>query len=184
MINKTALLKSLEEKIDKHLEEAIHVFRNLNDDKLLQPATDGGWSIAQCLEHLNGYGRYYLPLIQKELKKNGGKSKDHFKSSWLGKYSIRMMESEKNKLKAFKGHIPPKELNSKEVVAEFIRQQEGLKKILHSCRKSDLTGIRIPISISRFISLKLGDLLQFIIAHNERHLKQAKRLLKSDVNKN
>ncbi|RYG01118.1 MAG: DinB family protein, partial [Chitinophagaceae bacterium] len=40
-----------------------------HDPELLtrQPAP-GSWSVAQAIEHLNAYGRYYIPAINKAIK--------------------------------------------------------------------------------------------------------------------
>ncbi len=184
-INQKQLLETLETRVESHLTQAIHQFQNLTKKELLQAATDGGWSIAQCLEHLNSYGDYYLPLIEKNLKGADNQSENgSFKSSWLGNYFIRMMEptTGKQKFKAFKGHIPVLELDAYAVIAEFIRQQEQLLDLLKKAEKLDLNSIRIPISITRFIKLKLGDVFQFIIAHDERHIQQAMRVHKNPNN--
>ena len=81
------------------------------------------------------------------------------------------------KYKAFKNHVPPAELDPGRIVAEFILKQEQLASYLKLARQSDMNRIRIPISIMSWIKLKLGDVFQFIIAHNERHIRQAKRNL-------
>lgn len=175
---KEQLLNSLEHLVDGHLQQAIQHFQNMTARDLLQPAPDGGWSIAQCLDHLNSYGHYYLPKIQQGIAKNVHLTpKDTFKSSWLGAYFIKMMDPEtgKKKYKAFKGHIPAPNLDAYAVVAEFIQQQENLLIFLKEARSADLNAIQIPISIARFITLKLGDVFQFIIAHDERHIRQAMR---------
>lgn len=181
-VNSNALLDALEQQTESHLFEAIHSFQNLNDKKLLQPAVNGGWSIAQCLEHLNRYGKYYLPTIEKGLAKNF-KSTGEFKSSWLGSYFTKMMspDSGKKKIKTFKEYSPAPQLNAHAVVAEFIHQQETLLKYLRLARTKDLNKIKIPISISRWIKLKLGDTFQFLIAHNERHMRQAKKNLSNEA---
>ncbi len=179
-IQKVQLLNTLENRVESHLQQAIYQFQNMNERDLLRPALDGGWSIAQCLEHLNSYGHYYLPKIGEGLQKNHHlQPKNSFKSSWLGHYFIQMMEPNtgKKKYKAFKGHIPAPELDAYAVVADFIQQQETLLELLRKARSTDLNAVKIPISIARFIRLKLGDVLQFIIAHNERHIQQALRNL-------
>jgi uncharacterized damage-inducible protein DinB len=179
-VDKNQLVDILENKVESHLQQAIQVFQNLNPDHLLQPAANGGWSIAQCLEHLNSYGHFYLPRIQTGLARAKGKpAASTFQSTWLGNYFTRSMDPEtgRKKYKAFKGHIPLPDLDAAAVVAAFIQQQEALLACLAQSRQADLNTIKIPISISRWIKLRLGDVLQFLIAHNERHLLQAKRNL-------
>ena len=178
-VNKEQLLTSLENKVEEHLQLAVGSFQNMSEKQLLMPASDGGWSIAQCLEHLNSYGHYYLPQIRKGLDKGAAKpDKAQFKSSWLGSYFTRAMDPEtgKKKMKAFKNHSPGPELEAHAVVAEFIQQQETLLQYLLQARSRDLNAIKIPISISRWIRLRLGDVFQFLIAHDERHIQQAKRV--------
>jgi hypothetical protein len=178
--NKYQLLDSLERKVEQHLQEAVREFQNMSEQALNQPATNGGWSIAQCLEHLNSYGHYYLPLIRQGLDRQPANPVPaSFTSTWLGRYFTRMMDPQtgKKKYSAFKGHIPARNLDPHAAVAEFIHQQETLLTYLHQSRQADLDAIRIPISIASWLKLKLGDVLQFLIAHNERHVLQAKRNL-------
>ena len=172
------LLETLEDQVEAHLSDAVKIFQNLSAEKLLKPAPNGGWSIAQCLWHLNSYGDYYLPKIKSGLAKNYPANSD-FKSTWLGSYFTRIMKpgAQMKKYKAFKNHIPPAELEADKVVAEFILQQEQLLSYLKLARHTDMNRIRIPISIVSWVKLKLGDVFQFIIAHDERHLQQAKRNL-------
>ena len=180
-MDKTKLLDQLEEQIELHIKTAIKDFQNLSEEILLKPAENGGWSIAQCLEHLNSYGRYYLPAIHKGLQKQREFTQvEKFKSSWLGNYFKKIMDpvTGKKKFKAIKGHIPEVNLKAYGVVAEFIQQQETLLKYIADARKKDLNNIKIPISISKLIRLNLSDTFQFIVAHDERHLQQAGRGLK------
>ncbi len=186
-VSKTVLLASLETKVEKHLQEAISLFQNLTAEELSKPAPDGGWSIAQCLDHLNGYGDHYLPHIDKGLSNavskhavgNAKDTDDSFRSSWLGRRFTKMMDPQtgKKKMKAFKNHLPAPDLDPHSAVAVFIRQQETLISYLRRAAGADLNHIRVPTSIAKFIRLHLADVFQFLIAHNERHVQQAKRNL-------
>ncbi|MBX3253092.1 MAG: DinB family protein [Chitinophagaceae bacterium] len=175
-VNKYLLLEDLEARVESHLADAVKIFQNLPEAALLKPSATGGWSIAQCLDHLNRYGHYYLPQIKKGLEQKTPEN-DTFKSTWLGSYFTRMMEPSTGtkKIKAFRAYVPPAQLNAHAVVAAFITQQETLLTYLKNARSSNLNIIRVPVSIARFIRLKLGDVFGFIIAHNERHIQQAKR---------
>ncbi|MEA5140666.1 DinB family protein [Arcicella rigui] len=177
-IENSVLIAQLENRVEAHLKESIESFQNLDEGLLLKPASNGGWSIAQCLEHLNTYSRYYLPAIQKGLANQRKKGTNlQFKSSYLGAYFTQLMEPKEkmSKMKAFKDHSPVVELDAYTVVAEFIEHQETLLKLLKASVATDMNAIRIPISITRLIRLKLGDVYQFLTAHNERHIVQARR---------
>ena len=183
-VNKEQFLNALENSVENHLREAIRVFQNADEQTLLRPAANGGWSIAQCLDHLNSYGQYYLPYIQNGLNKNMGRPyPDTFQSTWLGNYFTRLMDPKtgKKKQKAAKIHKPAPDLDAHAVVAEFIQQQETMLTYLKRAQQTDLNKIKIPVSIFKWIKLNLGDVLQFLIAHNERHLLQAKRNLATPV---
>lgn len=178
-INKRELLQKLDDTVERHIADAIALFQNRDDDFLNRPSAAGGWSIAQCLDHLNSYGHYYLPRMREKLRTAPSANAESFTSSWMGAYFTKMMDPEtgKRKFKAFKGHIPPSQLDSAAVVSEFIRQQEELLYLLREGLKKDLDAIRIPVSILPFIRMKIGDVFQFLIAHDERHMQQAKRNL-------
>lgn len=178
-LNKQALLQSLDDRVEQHIADAVALFQNRDDAFLNRPSATGGWSIAQCLDHLNSYGHYYLPRMREKLRIAPSVEKEDFTSTWLGAYFAKVMDPEtgKRKFKAFKGHIPPSNLNSAAVVSEFIRQQEELLYLLRESISKDLDKIRIPVSIVPFIRMKIGDVFQFLVAHDERHMQQAKRNL-------
>lgn len=179
-VNKAKLLEQLAQRVEGHLMEAIRTFQNCEAEVLLRPSASQGWSIAQCLEHLNSYGRYYLPLIEAGLVAQSKEVyQEEYKSTWLGAYFVQLMEPKKGMahFKAFKAHVPPVELEPYQVVAEFIDQQEALLTYLEEAKTKDLSAIRIPISILKWLRLPLGDVFQFLVAHDERHVVQAKRNL-------
>jgi hypothetical protein len=178
-VNSGALINELEAHVEKHLSEAIKVYQNLSNGELNKPAQDGGWSIAQCLDHLNSYGDFYLPKMAKGLDDFKGVSSSTFTSTWLGNYFTKMLDPEtgKRKMKAFKAHVPGSDLDGHAVVAKFIQQQESLIQLLRRAKQKDLDKIKIPLSLSKWVKLKLGDTFRFIIAHDERHIQQAGRLL-------
>jgi len=176
------LIDLLENQVENHVHDAVKTFQNLSVETLMKPSVQGGWSIAQCLWHLNSYGDYYLPKIAAGLAKNYPVSRE-FRSTWFGDYFTRIMKpgAQMKKFKAFKNHVPPSDIDADKVVATFIQQQELLLKYLTQARHTDMDRVRIPISILKWVKLKLGDVFQFIIAHNERHLQQAKRNLPGDL---
>ena len=174
------LLDELEEIAEKQLQEVINHFQNLPESVLLRPPTDGGWSIAECFEHLNSYADFYLSYMQKSVEKKSSISGDVlFNYSVLGRYFIRLMDPQRSskKMKAMKRHLPLKSKAPHQVIAHFIQHMEELLLLLKQCREHDLKKMRIATSISCFIRLNGGDALHFLLMHNERHLVQARNLL-------
>lgn len=183
------LLDQLSRRAEEHSGLATRIFQQLTDQELLAPAPDGGWSIAQCLEHLNSYGRYYLPVLEAVVQKGKANTCDgYFKPGWLGDYFTRLMEPGtagklKKKMNAPANHRPVADLDAVAVVACFLQQQEQLILLLKKARRIDLEKNRVPISISRLVRLKTGDVFRFLSAHHERHLQQALRILPARISK-
>ena len=109
-----------------------------------------------------------------------------FRSGWLGnKFTQMMLPGENGKptktMKSPTDKLPIDNLKVTETMKIFDDQLENLRLILQKSSGKRLEKIRIPISISRFITLKAGDVLQFYLAHQLRHLLQAKRAVMSKI---
>lgn len=169
------LIERLEQDLDGQLNIVTQNFQNLDDEQLNKKGEEGGWSIAQNLDHLNMYFDYYIPAVRGAIEKaKEAPDAAKFHSGWLGGYFTKMMDYRNNKKsKAFKDYIPKDRLNSAEVVQKFIENEEEFLKLLRTTRNYDLTRIRLAISLTRWITMRLGDVFQFVIMHNERHLMQA-----------
>ena len=178
-----SLLEDLYEQTEQNITKAISEWQQLPVDYLTAQPGENKWSAAQCLEHLNSYGRYYLPAMQQAIQgAAAGEVVTHFKSSWLGNYFYNLMLTDskggvKKKMKAPKDHRPATNLNAAVVLSEFISQQEQLLQLITRAQGVDLEQLKVPISLSRFIKLSLGDTLLFYVAHIHRHVAQAERAI-------
>lgn len=157
-------------------------FRAEPEALMIQPVL-GQWSVAQVLEHLNSYGRYYLPAIDKGISFSRAEREAWFNSGFLGNYFTNMMKPKTvfevtNKMKASKDHSPQPQLDAGQVINEFIAQQQRLLQLLEASRSKSLSGIRVPISITKLLKLKLGDTFRFLIAHEQRHFIQVRNTLR------
>lgn len=154
--------------------------KGLSDARLNKQPAPGSWSAAQVLEHLNVYSRYYLSAMETAASEAPPSAKSSFKSGWLGDYFTKLMQLDKKgtvkrKMKAPKMAVPQERLDAHAVLEEFIHHQHHLLNLLKIVAAVDLSGARVPVSIARFIRLKLGDTLRFFIAHEVRHMSQWKR---------
>lgn len=185
------LLDSLAEHTDSFLQKAVSEWQMLPHHQFAYKVSPEKWSANQCLAHLNEYGRYYLPRIENAI--NHAISEEQtpsiqFKSGWLGNYFTGMMLTNADgtptkKMSSPKDYSPQANEDSYGAIAEFIEQQEKLLKLLRQAKRVDLNNIRIPISLTKLIKLKLGDVFLFLIAHNYRHILQADRALMQVVKK-
>ncbi|MFD1142877.1 DinB family protein [Larkinella insperata] len=180
----SALLDQLTAETHALIQIVENEFSTLPNDALNWPPAPERWSIAQCLEHLNSYGQYYLPKLKRAIERGEQEpipATERFRSGWLGNYFANSMRPKADgsiglKAKAVKEHTPAAELDAKAVMAVFQGQQRELLSLLERARRVDMQKLRVPISIARFIRLSVGDTLRFLIAHEQRHILQAQRV--------
>ncbi len=177
------LIKELKEDVQR-LQAAADHLKNTEKSKLVFVENDGKWSVVQCLEHLNEFGRFYLPAVEKAITVKTGEKNAWFNSGFLGDYFTKSMKPKnvfdiKNKMKTMKRFTFPNSLNVDTVMKEYIDQKIRLQHLLDTANDRDLNSIRIPITLTKMIKLKLGDIFRFLIAHEQRHMIQARNTLKS-----
>lgn len=158
---------------------------HLGENQLAWRPSAGSWNILEVLAHLNSYSDYYHKNFRERIAKTKFKNvKENFVSSPLGKSAWKSMKlgranNVKRKFKAPKSYNPAisPSLISTDVVQKFIDSQQELLEILDSARHVNLKKVKIKISISKIVRLRLGDALMFVIYHNERHIQQIKNIM-------
>ena len=183
--NSNQLIDDLQQQTESFLNEAVQHWQMLPPAIMLHKEAPEKWSAAQCLMHLNSYGNYYLPAIAKAVDGALNKqwlSKSNFESSWIGNFFTELMMPKDatgtvKKMKAPKNHTPLLNDNSDAAIATFIDQQERMLQLLEKARCVDLRKAKTAISISKLIKLPVGDTFRFLIAHNYRHVLQARRAI-------
>lgn len=178
---KKDLLDSLQKDVEHTLGE-LSVLIELPPEKLLLQPAAGKWSIAQVLEHLNAYNRFYINVMELAMDNRKVSVVNAFKPGWLGNYFTKMMMTGDDgfpakKMSAPKDYSFGPDLDAANTLAEFEAGQQKLLLLLQKAQSADL-NTRIPISISKLIKLKLGDGFRFLIAHQLRHFMQIKRVHK------
>ncbi|MFT5860484.1 MAG: putative damage-inducible protein DinB [Flavobacteriaceae bacterium] len=159
----------------------------LSEKQLNWRPNPGIWSVAEVLAHLNSYSRYYHPAFKSKIENTRFvNAKDEFVSSPLGRSAWKSMKlgrlnNVKRKFKAPKGHNPTIDPNmiSGSEVADFKKNQDDLIEIFELSSQVNLRKVKVPISISKIVRLKLGDALLFVVYHNQRHMQQILKLKNS-----
>ncbi|WP_106916123.1 DinB family protein [Chryseobacterium aurantiacum] len=177
-ISTLQLLEELKDRTGNHLQYAQTLLLKPENELNFRMSTDS-WSVLECLEHLNRYGDFYIPEISHRISSSVTSSQPVFRPGILGNYFAKsMLPKEKlNKMKTLKAMNPIHSQLNKEVLTEFAKQQQLLLELLEKAKHIDLEKTKTAISISKLITLKLGDTFRFVIYHNARHLAQVERIL-------
>lgn len=180
VFQKQALLTQLKKEV-LQIAEQVKALPATNHDLLNRKPDPERWSVAQVLEHLNFYSRFYLPQLEKVISSTNNKRS--FRSGWLGHYFTNMMQPKPDgtvakKMSAPRNARPLSSLNGAEVIAHFLQGQARLLSLLDRAGNSNLDR-RVPTSLSPLIRLKSGDAFRFLIAHQQRHMAQLARTLQA-----
>lgn len=176
------LLNDLAEDV-RRVKESAEFFNGVDKTKMVYCPAKGKWSVVQVLEHLNAFNRHYLPAIEKELSLVTHDTNSWFTSGFFGEKFTKMMRPAnvyevKNKMKTSAKMSFPNSLNVDTVLKEFLAGQDKLLQLLELAKGKDLEKIHIPLTITKFIKFKLGDTFRFLIAHEQRHMIQARNTIK------
>lgn len=183
------LLRGLHRDTQELIRIADREFVSLPPERLLRKPAPDKWSVAQCLEHLNRYGLHYLPAMQTRIDgalARGSRPAPTFHAGWLGDLFVRTVQpTPAGSAQANRKYPAPKAYNpdhtgatTAEALPVFLRQQQTTLELLERAEGVNLEAIRVPISITPLIRVRLGDCLRFVIAHNQRHVQQAQRVVK------
>jgi hypothetical protein len=157
-------------------------FLRLTDDQLRYSPGTGKWSIAQIFGHLDLCLDQNIRDILSRITLAPDSPSDVYRSSWLGDRLYEMIlprpDGSVMKLKARRSLSTgdPGE-DAKEAIRAFQRHCDALDDILRHVSTKDLRRIGIPFLMPRLLNLRLGDVLRYHVAHCERHMLQAQRVL-------
>ncbi len=140
------------------------------------------WSIAECLVHLNVAVTRTLPAFDRAIERGrekGLEAEGPFRYGWFANWMIASMEPPpKRRMKTFgifevpadAAHALPR------VLPEFLTVRDQLGERVRRADGLDLKRIRVVSPVTRLLRLPLGAYFQFVIAHDRRHLWQARQV--------
>lgn len=175
----TQLLAELDDAVKDIIEVAETDFATYSPRELNWKPMPEKWSAAECLEHLNIYSRYYNPAMSQAIQeKNHLVFVDDFKSGWFGNFSVKSVHPDNAKKQKTLKRLDPvhSELPST-VLDDFLAHQQKLREIISKSNAVNLNKIKIPAEVAKLMKLRLGDCLRFVVAHQQRHIQQAKDVL-------
>jgi len=139
------------------------------------------WSIGECLDHLNVSMTVTLPAFDRAIaegRARGLVGAGPFRYGLLSRLMIWSMEPPpriKNKRpKAF--YAPRGEHAAQRVLPEFLRVRDEIAARVRRADGLNLARVRITSPASRWLRMPLGAYFAFILAHERRHLWQARQV--------
>ncbi len=155
----------------------------LSDDQFYWRPPAGGWSCAQCIEHLNMAARTYLPSIDEGIAvaiRAGQYGSGPFAYNWLGRLTVAIVAPPvRMRVKAPRAIQPGDERPRSQIMAAFRAYQVQFIDRLRQADGLNLAKARVGSPMTPWIRLPLGSGFGVVIAHERRHLWQATRLTES-----
>lgn len=161
-------------------------FFELSTENLLRRPHPEAWGAMDCIAHLNAELEYYLPQLERAQHKAKARKwmpTDEVKNNWLGRRAIRSVDVQTG---VWKAHRAPKSLDPLKLRA--VRENEvkvlliNLELLIRLVRQSHEIDLNRPKIRPRRWSLAhfyMGDLLEYLTRHVQRHVLQAERSLEA-----
>lgn len=157
--------------------------RPLTSEQLNRRPAYNKWSAAQCLEHLNIVGGYYLPSLKARLRlaqAKGSVAGAQVRSGWLGRYFTTTAQRKNglgdNLLRRPRQYAPTGTRLTGTVVEAFNRQLDELLRLLLLARQVDAGAVRVPNPLYPWLRLRLTDVLEALVTHMQRYVKRAEQI--------
>ena len=155
----------------------------LSDEQFTwRPAPDS-WSVAQCIDHLNATAREYLPMLDEGIAsaiRRGMYTPGPFAYNWVGRLAVHVVKpTTRMRARAPKAFLPAEGRRREEIVAAFRAYQVQYVDRLRQASGLDLARARVTSPAARWIRIPLGSGFAMMIAHEQRHLAQARRVLEA-----
>ncbi len=174
-------LEDYARQIDSVNAEAQALIDSHSPAALMHPAPGGGWSVAECLDHVAVTAEKYIPVLRQALEEgraNGATGQGPFQYGFMARTFLWMLEPPvRMRVKAPTGFAPRPQPDVAAALAAYLTQHAELQKVLLLADGLDLAAIRVTSPASDKIKFPVGAAIGILTAHARRHLWQARKAL-------
>src|SRR5215471_11962309 len=157
-------------------------FGALSEHQINWKPSAGNWSIAQCLEHLMLLNTRYFPIIEDVLsakRKASLLERAPVLPAFFGRFVLASVQpGAKLKVKARLAFAPSSTPIDLGILVRFSSHQEELIRLMKASAALPIGKIIITSVVSRYVTYSLLDAYRILVAHEQRHLQQAERLMR------
>jgi len=171
------------ERLSGELLDAAALARKLEQDfspaELSVPPSPAGWSAADNVVHLTLSSQAFVPRMGRTLGKlaESGRRSEHVSPpdvvgrlyAWVLEPPVRL------KARAARAFVPPAGASTGEAFPAFLAEQERVMELVKQSVGLDLASRKVPSPISPLVRYNVCAAFHILVAHQRRHLWQARR---------
>lgn len=159
------------------------LIQDVDDEILNERPTPDAWSVSQIFDHVNTAGWLLLARIEEALQRahdGGPRGEPPFRYGIVSRWFVNAMQpSSRWTFTAPSVFEPdaPHTLHPREAVREFLALQDDFAACVERAHELDLRRIRVTSPAVPFLWISVGAWFEATIAHERRHLEQARSVL-------
>jgi len=145
-----------------------------------QPAL-GRWSIGQCVEHLNITTERYIPVLRQaeaDARSKGTLRPGPFALGFIERWFLQTMEPPpRRRMRTGKSFVAAPNLDPSATLHRFVALHDGFRACIRDAEGIDLKSVKVRSQFGP-ISWSLNGTFAFLLAHERRHIWQAREVRK------
>ncbi|HEU0122764.1 MAG TPA: DinB family protein [Bryobacteraceae bacterium] len=145
---------------------------------LCKPAAGGGWSAAECIDHVGVTLAAYLPGLRAAVAetRKGKRAEGPFSYGLLAKLMIwAIAPPVRLRTRAPETFAPRPQPDVKTAMETWFSHHSALQKLMEEADGWDLAAVKMASPANAKIKLPVGAVFAVLTAHARRHLLQAQR---------
>jgi len=159
---------------------ATSVVEGLSDEEFNRQPEPGAWSVCECLDHLNRVGGKLVEAFDEGLERahreglyGRGRNRYGFLERWFAREASAVSPPRHKRVRTFQVYEPRAGQSVVNVLADYHILQTNLVERVEAANGIDIARLKIRSPATRWVRLSLGQWLQLVAGHQERHLEQA-----------
>ena len=172
-----AELQALIDQIDECERQAEQLVADLDERDVNWTPPAGGWSVAQCLNHLILMNDFYLRGWTEAVHDAARAQRGPFKGlhpTFVGRRFVNSLEPPvRMKTKTVAAATPASHFARAGLVEAYKSGHDGYRHLVRGSAAVDVNRIVRPNAIVKSVKMRLATVLMIIPAHDRRHLWQA-----------
>jgi hypothetical protein len=160
-------------------DRARELARAFSPRELSEPPSPGAWSAADNLMHLTLSSQALIPRMSKTLGKlaEAGRRSDRLsRPDWVGRlYAWALEPPILFKARAPRPFVPPPGTPAGDALPAFLAEQERVLGLVERSAGLDLEARKVPSPVTRYLRYNVYSAFCIFVAHQRRHLWQARR---------